>query len=76
MDIHETTTRTGPGGEARSGCLVAGCPCRDPRILSHRRARFHAHLARLNGETARRVIRPEPGWEVPGPPDRARHGHT
>jgi hypothetical protein len=49
----------------RSGCLVEGCPCRDARIVSHRRARFFAHLATANGETAQRVIRPEPGWTIP-----------
>ena len=65
MDIDETTTRFEPGGEHRPGCLVDGCPCRDARIVSHRRVRFYAHLARINGETARRVVRPEPGWELP-----------
>jgi hypothetical protein len=33
--------------------------------VSHRRARFFAHLAVVNGETAQRVIRPEAGWEIP-----------
>lgn len=65
MDTNETTTRSGPEREPRSACLVAGCPCRDARIVSHRRARFFAHLAESHGETARRVIRPEPGWELP-----------
>ena len=65
MDANETTMSTAPGREARSGCLVEGCPCRDARIVSHRRARFFAHLAEVNGETAQRVIRPEPGWELP-----------
>lgn len=49
----------------RSGCLVEGCPCRDARIVSHRRARFFAHLAAASGETALRVIAPEPGWQIP-----------
>jgi len=65
MDANDTTMSTGPVREARSGCLVEGCPCRDARIVSHRRARFFAHLAEVNGETAQRVIRPEPGWELP-----------
>ena len=65
MDTNDTTMSTGPVREARSGCLVEGCPCRDARIVSHRRARFFAHLAEVNGETAQRVIRPEPGWELP-----------
>jgi hypothetical protein len=49
----------------RSRCLIEGCPCRDPRIVSMRRARFYAHLAQVTGETGLRVIHPEPGWELP-----------
>ena len=47
----------------------SGCPCRDARIVSHRRARFFAHLARTKGETADRVIPAEAGWTIP--PDRS-----
>jgi hypothetical protein len=65
MDTNETTTRIEPAREARSRCLAEGCPCRDARIVSHRRARFFAHLAESHGETATRVVRPEPGWELP-----------
>jgi hypothetical protein len=65
MDANEITTKPGSERTARSGCLVDGCPCRDARIVSHRRARFFAHLAVVNGETAQRVIRPEAGWEIP-----------
>jgi hypothetical protein len=50
---------------ARSACLVAGCPCKDARIVSHRRAAFFAALSRRRGETAERVVRPEPGWRLP-----------
>ena len=46
-------------------CLVAGCPCKDARIVSTRRARFFAALASRAGETADRVIAPEPGWALP-----------
>ena len=67
MDTNETTTRTRSERGARSGCLAEGCPCQDPRIVSHRRARFFAHLAETHGETARRVIPPEPSWELPRP---------
>jgi hypothetical protein len=67
MDTNETTTRIGQGREARSRCLVDGCPCQDARIVSHRRARFFAHLAETHGETAQRVISPEPDWELPRP---------
>lgn len=47
------------------GCLVAGCGCTDSRIVSARRARFHAYLAKARGETADRVIGPEPEWQLP-----------
>lgn len=44
-------------------CLVEGCPCKDARIVSHRRAAFHAALARRTGETADRIIARETGWD-------------
>lgn len=50
---------------ARSACLVAGCPCKDARIVSRRRAAFFASLARLRGETAARTVRPEADWRLP-----------
>ncbi len=46
-------------------CLVAGCTCKDARIVSHRRASFFVAMARLNGETADRVIAPDPEWRLP-----------
>ena len=46
-------------------CLVAGCTCKDARIVSHRRAAFIAAMARQNGETADRVIAPDPEWRLP-----------
>ena len=46
-------------------CLVAGCTCKDARIISHRRASFYAAVARHNGETADRVIAPDPEWRLP-----------
>ena len=50
----------------RSGaCLRAGCPCKDARIVSHRRAAFFAAIARKTGETADRIIAPEAGWQIP-----------
>ena len=67
MDANELITGHGSKPEARSGCLAEGCPCRDARIVSHRRARFFAHLAVVNGETAQRVVDPEPGWSIPQP---------
>lgn len=65
MDLDDRVTRPLADHVPRTGCLVEGCPCKDARIISHRRARFYAHLARINGETSRRVVRPEPGWELP-----------
>jgi hypothetical protein len=47
------------------GCLQDGCPCRDARIVSHRKATFFAAIARRTGETADRTIAPEPGWTLP-----------
>jgi hypothetical protein len=52
----------------RRGCLVAGCGCSDSRIVSPRRARFHAYLARARGETADRFIAPDPAWLLPSSP--------
>ncbi len=47
------------------GCLVAGCTCKDLRIVSPRRARFRAYLANARGEIASRVIVPDPEWVLP-----------
>lgn len=49
----------------RAACLVRGCPCKDARIVSHRRAAFFAAVALTNGETADRVIGPDPEWRLP-----------
>lgn len=46
-------------------CLVAGCPCKDARIVSIRRASFFAAVARRSGETADRAIAPEATWRLP-----------
>ena len=54
---------------ARRACLVDGCSCKDPRILSTRRAAYVAALARSHGETALRVITVEPDWRLPSPTD-------
>lgn len=65
MDVSDTRSRSeaGPGRPAR--CLSPGCPCQDARIVSHRRARFFAHLAVTHGETADRIIPPETDWVIP-----------
>jgi hypothetical protein len=49
----------------RSACLVPGCPCKDARIVSQRRAAFYAVVARTQGETADRTIAPDPEWRLP-----------
>jgi hypothetical protein len=46
-------------------CLVAGCTCKDARIISFRRAAFIAAMARRGGETADREIAPDPDWRIP-----------
>jgi hypothetical protein len=51
-------TRTG-------ACLVDGCPCKDARIVSLRRAAFFAAVARQTGETADRIIPVDPTWQLP-----------
>ena len=65
MDVSETRPRSGTGSSGSRGCLAPGCPCQDARIVSHRRARFFHHLAVANGETADRLILPEPDWQLP-----------
>jgi hypothetical protein len=49
----------------RRRCLAPGCDCMDRRILSPRLARFHTYLAGARGETADRVIAPDPEWRLP-----------
>jgi hypothetical protein len=44
---------------------VEGCPCKDARIVSTRRAAFFAAWARDHGETADRAVAPELGWRIP-----------
>ncbi len=53
------------GDRGRRGCLVAGCPCKDARIVSPRRAAFFAAWARDHGETANRAVPPEADWRIP-----------
>lgn len=65
MDVSDTRSKSEAGLSRSPGCLAPGCPCRDARIVSHRRARFFTHLAVANGETADRVIAPDPEWQLP-----------
>jgi hypothetical protein len=50
---------------ASGACLVAGCTCKDARIISYRHAAFVAAMARSAGETADREIAPDPAWRIP-----------
>jgi hypothetical protein len=68
--FHPNQLRTGeafPIAEPVHGgaCLVDGCICKDARIVSHRRAAFFAARARSTGQTADRVITPDPDWRIP-----------
>ena len=63
MDIQQVIHHSGDRGVR--GCLVDGCPCKDARIVSRRRAAFFATRAREHGETADRTIVPETGWRIP-----------
>ena len=68
--FHPNQFRTGEAlpivSSGRSGaCLIAGCSCKDARIISFRRAAFFAAVARDAGETADRVIAPDPAWRIP-----------
>jgi hypothetical protein len=67
MDDTRVTTQVldQSAARARAACLVAGCPCKDARIVSHRRAAFFATVAREHGETADRVVAPDPDWRLP-----------
>ena len=62
IDVEATEARM------RGACLVSGCTCKDPRIVSRRRAAFFAALALRSGETARRVIAAEADWRIPVAP--------
>jgi hypothetical protein len=57
-----TTVESQP---SRRACLVDGCPCKDARIISRRRAAYVASLARANGQTADRIVPVEAGWRLP-----------
>ena len=46
----------------RRPCLVDGCPCKDARIVSRRRAAYFAARARQTGQTADRIMAVEAEW--------------
>jgi hypothetical protein len=63
MDSHQVSHRAVDRG--RRGCLVEGCPCKDARIVSTRRAAFFAAWAEQHGETADRHVVPDLDWRLP-----------
>jgi hypothetical protein len=63
QDVTETTAST--SSTARRACLVDGCTCKDARIVSTRRASYFASVAIARGETADRMVRPDPTWVLP-----------
>jgi hypothetical protein len=65
MEASDIGQKSGARPTRPSRCLAPGCACQDARIVSHRRARFFAHLAEVSGETADRVIQPEADWTLP-----------
>lgn len=64
MDSQQLERQTASSHAGRRACLVDGCPCKDARILSHRRAAFFAAWARDRGETANRIVQPDPRWQL------------
>jgi hypothetical protein len=64
MDSQQVERHTATARPARRACLVEGCPCKDARIVSHRRAAFFSAWARDHGETANRMIKPDPTWAL------------
>ena len=64
MDSEQLGRPAAPAHASRRACLVEGCPCKDARIVSHRRTAFYAAWARDHGETANRIVAPDPGWRI------------
>jgi hypothetical protein len=64
MDIQHVERHRSTEQRVRSACLVAGCPCKDARIVSHRRAAFFAAWAVGHRETADRVVPADPTWRI------------
>ena len=65
MNGLDDTTITATTAPTRRACLVAGCACKDARIVSYRRAAYFAVVARSNGQTANRVVAVEADWRLP-----------
>ena len=66
-DIRMVSVLDRAGHRPRSACLVAGCTCKDARIVSFRRAAFFAAVARHNSQTSDRLVSVDPDWRLPAP---------
>jgi hypothetical protein len=64
MDSQQVERHEATASQARRACLVEGCTCKDARIVSHRRAAFFSAWAKNHGETANRVIKADPTWNI------------
>jgi hypothetical protein len=64
MDSQQVERHEATASKGRRACLVEGCTCKDARIVSHRRAAFFSAWAKDHGETANRIIRPDPSWSL------------
>jgi hypothetical protein len=64
MESQQVERRAATSRQIRVACLVPGCQCKDPRIVSQRRAAFFAAWARSHGETADRVVAADPSWSA------------
>jgi hypothetical protein len=71
MDQQTEALARATGRPARRECLVAGCTCKDARIVSHRRAAFFAAWAKEHGETADRIVELDPTWRLTSNPSPA-----
>jgi hypothetical protein len=76
MNGLDDTTTTATTTPTRRACLVAGCACKDARIVSHRRAAYFAVVARSNGQTANRIVAVEADWRLPAITDTEPEGAT
>jgi hypothetical protein len=64
MDSQQLERQAAFSHASRRACLVDGCTCKDARIVSQRRAAFFAAWARDRGETANRIVAPDPAWRI------------
>ena len=59
MDGQQLERHEAISSPTRRACLVEGCPCKDARIVSHRRAAFFSAWAKDHGD-GHRVVKADP----------------